>query len=135
MNQAPPPEAVHGRRLTRQEYESAVVKLFQEAGGIGNTPEQRRQLRHRELDLAIDYRLGVDFPTARREALWQVQEEIERRRMRMLAKNLLVRLLPRLVGERRAAALAKRLMADYAKVLSSQEMLAFLGPLDLVEEQ
>lgn len=53
----------------------------------------------------------------------------------MLAKNLLVRLLPRLVGERRAAALAKRLMADYAKVLSSQEMLAFLGPLDPVEEQ
>lgn len=120
----------HGRKLTRHEYERAVVQLFQEAGGIGNTPEERRELRHRELDLAIDYRLGMDFPRTRRDALWQVQEGIERRRVRMLAKSLAVRVLPRLLGERRAAGLARQLMAEYAQVLSPEEMLALLGPLE-----
>jgi hypothetical protein len=111
-----------------------VVQLFQEAGGIGRTPEERRELRHRELDLAIDYRLGVDFPRARRDALWQLQEETERRRLRMLAKSLVVRLLPRFMGERRATTLARALMAEYAKVLSPEEMLAFLGPLEPIKD-
>lgn len=130
MNETPPPQTSHGRRLTRQEYERAVVQMFREAGGIGDTPEERRELRHRELDLTIDYRLGVDFPRGRRDALWRVQEEIERRRVRLLAKSLIVRLLPRLMGERRAAALARQLLSEYAQVLSPEEIQALLGPLE-----
>lgn len=125
-----PCQLSHGRKLTRHEYERAVVQLFQEADGIGKTPEERRQLRRKELELMIDHRLGMDFPRTRRDALWQVQEGIERRRVRMLAKSLAVRLLPRLLGERRAADLARQLMAEYAQVLSPEEMLALLGPLE-----
>lgn len=130
MRNSQSPEVFYGRKLTRREYERAVVHLFEDAGGIGNTPDEKRELRHRELDLTIDYRLGVDFPRVRRDALWLVQEEIERRRVSRLAKSLIVRLLPRLMGERRAEVLINQLMKEYANVLSPEEVRAFLGPIE-----
>lgn len=135
MIEAPLPPTSHGRKLTRQEYERAVVQLFQEAGGIGSTPEEQRKLRRDELNLAIDYRLGIDFPQARRDSLWQLQEEIERRRIRMLVKSLAVWLLPRVMGERRAAALVRQLVAEYANVLSPEEMQALFGPLESIKDR
>lgn len=118
---------LHGRRLTPEEYERAVVRLYQRAGGTGATPEERIALRRSELDLQIDHRLGVDFPQTRREEMWRIQEQTERRRLRFLARSLLVRLLPRSLAVTRLSGLTDLLISEYSQVLTPEELRDFLG--------
>jgi hypothetical protein len=113
--------------LTPEEYERAVVHLYQRAGGTGGTPEERSALRRSELDLQIDHRLGVDFPRTRREEMWRIQEQAERRRLRVLARSLLVRLLPRSLAVSRLSRFADLLITEYSKVLTPEELRDFLG--------
>jgi len=85
------------------------------------TPEQDRELRRRQLDLSIDYRLGRDFPQERRAALWEIQQRVEKKRLRLALWHLLRRLAPgRLAGA--ANGLAGYLVDEYAKVLSKPEL-------------
>ena len=119
------PQPAHGERLSGPEYDRRVVALH--AGLPPNPPKdvQRRLLRA-ELDLAIDHRLGVDFPPERRRALWEIQEQIERRR-----KRLVFRLLTNIVRtgslERAAERLARDTMAAYGRVLTPSELETFFG--------
>lgn len=121
------PSHRHGRRLTPEEYERAVIHLYQKAGGTGGDAEKRRALRRCELDLQIDHRLGVDFPLSRREDMWRVQEQAERRRLRSLASSLLVRILPRSMAVSRLSRLTDLLISDYSRVLTAEELRDFLG--------
>jgi hypothetical protein len=115
----------HGVRLSGEEYERRVIALH-----VGLPPdppkERQRQLRRAELDLAIDHRLGRDFPLERRRALWEIQEQVERRR-----KRLVFRLLLSLVRtgslERAANRLARNTVAAYGRVLTPAELDAFFG--------
>lgn len=127
MNQIPPSKLPHGQKLTPAEYERAVISLYQSAQGTGDTAEERRSLRRSELNLQIDHRLGVDFPQSRREEMWRIQEQAERRRLRSLAKSLLVRLLPRSFALSRLSRLTDLLISDYSKVLTPEELRDFLG--------
>src|SRR5262249_1744663 len=88
--------------------------------------EEDRALRRRALDLAIDHRLGRNFPKDRRDALWAASERVEAQRLRLGLKHLLGVLVGRLRG-RHATALANALAAEYAKVLTRPELEQLLG--------
>jgi hypothetical protein len=118
-------QPAHGERLSGSEYDRRVVELHE--GLPPNPPKEvQRQLRRAELELAIDHRLGRDFPPERREALWKIQEQVERRR-----KRLVFRLLSNIVRtgslERAADRLAQDTVAAYGRVLTPAELDAFFG--------
>jgi len=115
----------HGPRLTDEEYDSRIVKLHADLPPAP-TREQDRQVRRQELELAIDHRLGRDFPLDRREALWAIQERVEKKRLRLIFKHLLRRLFPRSLA-RGVQHLAGYLVDEYAKVLSEPELESFFG--------
>src|SRR5262249_57312564 len=82
-----PKASEYGPRLTDEEYDRAVVDLHR---GMSPMPtrEEDRALRRRALDLAIDHRLGRNFPRDRREALWKASERVESKRIWIGVKDL-----------------------------------------------
>jgi hypothetical protein len=115
----------YGERLSDEEYDRAIVALQH---GLPSVPsrEQRRAVRRRELDLAIDHRLGREFPGARRDALWAIQQRVERRRMGLMLWYLLRRLFAgRLI--KKAQGLAGYLVEAYGKELNEAELERFFG--------
>lgn len=115
----------HGPCLSGAEYDRLIVALHEDLPEVPSR-EQDRQTRRRELDLTINYKLGKNFPTERREALWNVQERIEKRRGRLLWKYLLRRLIGgNIVSD--AQGLAEFLVDEYAKVLNQAELDRYFG--------
>jgi hypothetical protein len=115
----------HGRRISLEEYQKGVVAIQAELPPMP-TREQDRTARRAALDLAIDHRLGVDFPKERRAALFAVQQELERRRLWVVLRHGLARLF-RFSREPAARGLAHFAVDEYAKVLSRPELEAFFG--------
>ena len=117
----------HGPRLTNEEYDRAIVDLHR---GMSPMPtrEEDRARRRRALDLAIDHRLGRDFPQERREALWRASERVESKRIWIGLKYLIRSLAG---GSAHAEALTKALGREYGKVLTPAELEQFLGPSPL----
>jgi hypothetical protein len=118
-------EPDHGPRLSGEEYDRAIVALYSDMPPVPSR-QQRRELRRRELDLAIDQRLGRGFPRARRDALWAVQQKVERRRLRLMFKYLLRRFFSKSLV-RDAQGLAGYLVEAYATVLNQAELEQFFG--------
>lgn len=115
----------HGRRLSEKEYERRIVALH---SGLPPSPDREtcERIQRSELDLTIDFRLGVDFPRERREALWHIQRQIEGRRARLFIHWVLgLFSYRRLHG--RATKLAKGVVDEYGKVLTRPELEAFFG--------
>ncbi|MDH0647548.1 hypothetical protein N5D48_16400 [Pseudomonas sp. GD03858] len=110
----------HGRKLSQREYEHAVVELHAAHAEDGASLADP-SLRRRELDLTIDHRLGVDFPQPRRERLWQIQQRVEHKRLRLLARSLVAHMLP-ILTRRRANAIASFVEQAFAQELDAQEM-------------
>jgi hypothetical protein len=113
----------HGARLSDEDYEKSIVQLYR---GLPPLPskEQEREVRRRELDLAIDHRLGRDFPRARRDALWAVQQRVEKKRLRLALRHLLRRWLPSVLVKG-AQDLAGYMVDEYARVLDKDELESF----------
>lgn len=128
-------EDTNRSKLTRQEYERAIVSLFEKAEGIGRDEEEKRKLRQQELNITIDYRLGINFPKVRRGALWEVQEKIEKSRVKILVKKILIPLISNYVPQKGGEQLVAQLLQEYSKVLSVQEMNDFLGPLEKINKK
>ena len=118
-------ELEYGPRLTDDEYERRIIELHR---GLPPMPTkaQDEAVRRRELELAIDHRLGRNFPRGRRDALWTVQQRIEKKRLRLAFKHLLRRLFGRPLAHH-AQRLVADMMDEYAKVLSGPELERFLG--------
>ncbi len=116
-------ELGHGPRLSDEEYDRRVVELYR-----GLSPdlssEQEAYVRRQELELAIDHRLGKDFPHSRRDALWAIQQRVERRRTWLMARHILRWLLPGGV-DRGANRLASYLVKEYEKELTRAELQSF----------
>lgn len=115
----------HGPRLSGEEYDRRIVLLHTGAPELPSREEDRK-LRRAALDLAIDHRLGQDFPKERRDALWEVQQAVERRRLWLAAKYL----LGRLFGRRRpplkgANKLAGWMVDHFGEVLDAAELESF----------
>jgi hypothetical protein len=115
----------YGPRLTGEEYDRRIVALH---SGLPPIPsrEQDRQVRRAALDLAIDYRLGRDFPRNRRDALWAVQEKLERKRIKLMGAYLLKRLFRQSLAPE-ARGLAGYVIDQYATVLDSSDLEAYFG--------
>jgi len=62
----------HGPRLSGDEYDRRITGAPRGLPPVP-TDEQQRGFDRYELDLAIDLKLGVDFPRDRREALWRAR--------------------------------------------------------------
>lgn len=115
----------YGPRLTADEYERRIVELHR---GLTPMPTeaQDREVRRLALDLKIDHRLRRDFPRERREALWAIQQRIEKKRLWLALRYFLRRLFPRNLA-RGAQRLAGYMVDEYAKVLSARELECFFG--------
>lgn len=74
----------------------------------------------------IDHRLGVDFPVDRREALWRIQQRVERRRMRLIFSHV-VQWLLRKNAERCGSRLANYLVREYSQILTHDELKEYFG--------
>lgn len=120
-----PEELGHGPRLTDDEYERRIIELHRGLPPMPTKAEDE-EVRRRELEFSIDHRLGRDFPRERRDALWTVQQRIERKRLRLGFKHLLRRLFGQPLV-RDAQRLAGYAVDEYAKVLSGPELERFLG--------
>lgn len=113
-----------GPRISDSEYERRMTALHE---GLPPMPSRdaEREVRRRELDILIDHRLGTGFPSERREALWQAQQRVERKRIRLGLEAFAIALLPSLF-ERRADGLAGTAVREYGKVLDEPELRCFL---------
>jgi hypothetical protein len=113
----------HGTRLTLKEYEKHIVELY---SGLPSSlsKEEKINIHQRELNLTIDHRLGQDFPKDRREALWAIQQRVEKRRFRLMFQWLLHFISYRWLYSS-ANKLAGYLVDEYAKVLTKEELQAF----------
>lgn len=117
-------ELEYGPRLTDAEYEKQIVSLYRGLPPMPS-PEQDREIRRQELNLAIDHRLGRAFPAERRSALWAAQQRVEKKRLRLAMKYLLHSLVAKLLV-RQAQSLAGYVAEEYGKVLSPEELRRFL---------
>ncbi len=115
----------YGPRLTDEEYDKQIIGLHR---GMPPTlsREQELQIRRQELELAIDHRLGCDFPRSKREALWAIQQKVDRKRFRLIFKYMLRKFFASSLA-RDAQGLAGYLVHEYAKVLSQKELESFFG--------
>ncbi len=118
-------ELEYGPCLSEEEYERRMLELHRGLPPMPS-PEQDREARREELELAIDHRLGRGFPKERRAALWAVQERIEKKRLRLGLKYFLRQLVSSLFV-RHAESLAGYAAEEYGKVLSPEELRCFLG--------
>lgn len=84
------PTPDHGPRLSAEEFERRVVALYQDGSAMPDRAEESR-LRRAEFDLAIDHRLGVDFPADRRGRLWAAQQRVDHRRLWYIFKGAFAR--------------------------------------------
>ena len=119
-----PQTSGHGPRLSDQEYDRAVVELERGMPAMP-TREEDRARRRQALGLAIDHRLGREFPEDRRDALWAASERVESRRIWI---GLLYLLRSLTGGRAHAEALTRALGREYGKVLTPSELEQFLGP-------
>jgi len=115
----------YGPRLTDEEYDKQIIELHR---GIPPTlsKEQELQIRRQELELAIDHRLGRDFPRSKRETLWAIQQKVDKKRFRLIFKYMLRKFFASSLA-RDAQGLAGYLVHEYAKVLSQKELESFFG--------
>lgn len=118
-------ELDYGVRLSGEEYDRAIVALHSNLPPVPSR-EQQQQVRRKELDLAIDYRLGRDFPSSRREALWRVKQQVEKRRIRLMLTYLLRRFFAKRLIQQ-AQGLAGYVIEAYATVLNKAELEQFFG--------
>ena len=116
----------HGRKLTADEYRQALIQLYTRfRGPDGRLDVLGEDLRMAELNLAIDFRFGIDFPVERRQQLWQVQEKLEKRR-RVGMMSIAFSMVSAIGRRLRSGMLTKFLFKEYAAVLSPDEMKLFL---------
>lgn len=119
----------YGRKLNGTEYDQRMVALHTNLPS-NLSSEMERQVRRQELDITIDYRLGCNFPKEKREKLWEIQERIEKKRLRLIAKYLLSFVWKKLFIKG-TQDLARELVAEYATVLSAEEMEQYFGKTEM----
>jgi hypothetical protein len=115
----------HGPRLSDDEYEKRIIELHRGFPPMP-TKDQDREVRRLELELAIDHRLGRDFPRERREALWAIKERVEKRGLWLGVKFLAKKLFAKDIN-REAQGLAAYMVDEYARVLTKDEVKSFFG--------
>ena len=120
----------NGPHLSDEEYDRLIVELHSNVPAMPDKQEYR-QVRLKELNLAIDHRLGVDFPQEKRDKLWDAAERVEAKRIKLAAKYFFSglfsrsRIGPGLINK---SDWLTRFMVDaYSEVLDERELRCFFG--------
>lgn len=117
--------------MTEEEYLRRLGEIQESlAKGVScGEPVEMLEARHAalEFDLAIDYRLGGDFPENRRQDLRAVRDRFEDGR-KVLAAQLSQGLLGQQVFLREIQRLLDAMAVGYSEILAPKEYDAFVGP-------
>jgi hypothetical protein len=123
------PLSTYGPRLSSDEYEQAVVELYRRAaeGRVGaGQGDVAQALKDGEFNLAIDHKLGKNFPAEKRQALLEAKRRAEKQRLRLVG-----RFIRKCVRERKFASgmqvWLEHLAEAFSKVLSAEELNAFIS--------
>jgi len=114
----------YGPIISDEEYRQRVTELYRHLPPAPSK-EMDLEVRRAELDLLIDHRLGCHFPPERRDALWEAQRQIDKKRVRLAFASITRALLPGRF-RRGVDGLATFAVDEYGKVLSRQELSRFL---------
>lgn len=111
--------ADYGYKLSDVEYEQAIVELHTSQPALPSK-EQDKLIRKRELFLAIDHRLGKDFPRVKREALWLIHERLEQKRLRLALRYGFYKLIGKGI-EPASQKLNDILVEEYIQILGEKD--------------
>lgn len=114
--------------ISGKEYDRRIAELHRHASPMPSK-EEDREIRRKELNLAIDHRLGVKFPQNRRDQLWEVMEHVERKRLWLGLKYVFKKMLIRKALSKglvhKANGLAEIMVDEFGKILNTQELYHF----------
>jgi hypothetical protein len=116
-------------RLSEQEYEQRVAQLYKQAaeGQLSAAPSNLDEtIKEKEFQLTIDYRLGTNFPTEKRTALWNAKQRAEKQKLRLIGKYFQVSLKKRAFADGMQIML-ERLIEEFSKILTPDELNAFMA--------
>ena len=126
MNQEP--LSAYAPRLSTEEYQQAVAALYRRGaeGPLPGAPGDIAQtLKEAEFNLAIDYKLGRNFPREKRMALLAAKRRAEQQRLRLVGK-----FLQKIIREKTFAngmqVWVEQLAEEFSRVLSPPELSAFM---------
>lgn len=118
----------YGECISGKEYDRRIAELHRHASPMPSK-EEDREIRRKELNLAIDHRLGIKFPQNRRDQLWEVMEHVERKRLWLGLKYVFKKMLMRKAVSKglvyKANGLAGIMVDEFAKILNTQELYRF----------
>jgi hypothetical protein len=123
------PLSKYGPRLSNEEYEQCISMLYKDAaeGRLPATPGKLEQaIGEREFNLAIDYKLGTNFPEAKRKALLEAKRRGEKRRLRLVSRFIHKSIQQRAFADGMQVWL-EQLADEFSKVLTPQELNAFMA--------
>jgi len=113
----------HGPRLNDSDYDRKIIELYS-ALPVSPTKGEYNSVRRAEFQLAIDHRLGVNFPAERREMLWKIHERVDRKRFRLLFKYILRKIFTGWFI-RDVRKLTGFMIDEYSKALNRDEVDSF----------
>jgi hypothetical protein len=115
-------------RLSSEEYQQAISTLYKRAaaGQLGAAQGGIEQaIKDAEFNLAIDHKLGRNFPQDKRQALVEAKHQAEKQRLRLVG-----RFLRKSIRERAFASgmqvWLEQLAEAFSTVLTPQELNAFM---------
>ena len=111
----------YGSRLNSEEYTSSIIALYDQYPAMP-TKKQDEMLRKATLDLTIDHRLGIEFPREKRNQLWSIQKDIDKKRFWIGAKYFVKSLLPGDSHTLHEEELIACVLEKYRTVLNKQEI-------------
>lgn len=118
----------YGRRLSGEEYDRQIVRLHSSLPSMPSKSEDSR-IRRMELNLAIDHRLGVDFPEQKREQMWNIMQRVEKRRLWLGLKYTLQSVFSKASSPagitRKTNALSGYMIHEFGNVLTPKELNSF----------
>ena len=118
----------YGRRLSGEEYDRQIVRLHSSLPSMPSKSEDAR-IRRMELNLAIDHRLGVDFPEQKREQMWNIMQRVEKKRLRLGLKYALQSIFSKASPPggiaRKTNALSGYMIGEFENVLTPKELNSF----------
>lgn len=115
----------YGPLLSDEEYQQKIIALIKELPPAPSREQDRRH-RRKQLELAINQRLGLGYPPHKREALWTIQQRVEKMRLRLILKYLLRKVFRRSLV-RDVQGIAAFLVEEYATVLNQAELESYFG--------
>lgn len=117
----------YGRCLTEEEYSKRLAGLFQGIDHAASGGVDQEQIAANELNLLIDFKLGIDFPKDKRDALGDARKRVlehhEFLARRFQAGELSAEQLALEISQKIPAMMAE----EFSKILPAEDIEKLLG--------